>query len=177
MHKLILNYLSSFYWGDSHHDLVHEHDSHRKIYGKYLREDVIDMFNVSDIMATACIEIWLYDEGATFDINKFWEDYEFYGLLPIAMQVAARTVGMDLVSVQPLSAPNLDLMYLGFQYDAQTAVTQSMGIPSEMLGQDTQVTFNDDDESLSTYRALDAWRHMNVEVPVNVTNISGITYP
>ena len=41
-------------------------------------------------------------------INQILEpntDNEFPSLLPIAMKISARTVGMDIVPVQPLSAP------------------------------------------------------------------------
>jgi hypothetical protein len=38
------------------------------------------------------------------------------GILPIAQQVAAKTIGLDLVSVQPLSGPKGIISYLDTQY-------------------------------------------------------------
>lgn len=38
-------------------------------------------------------------------------------LLPIAMKVAAQTIGLDLVSVKPSPGPVIDLMYVDYRYD------------------------------------------------------------
>lgn len=38
-------------------------------------------------------------------------------LLPVAMKIAAQTIGLDLVSVKPSPGPKLDLLYIDFQYD------------------------------------------------------------
>ena len=39
--------------------------------------------------------------------NTLTSDTEFPSLLPMAMQVASKTVGLDLVSVQPLASPGM----------------------------------------------------------------------
>jgi len=41
-------------------------------------------------------------------------------LLPVAMKIAAQTIGLDLVSVKPSPGPKLDLLYIDFQYDDLT---------------------------------------------------------
>ena len=38
-------------------------------------------------------------------------------LLPVAMKIAAHTIGLDLVSVKPSPGPKIDLMYIDFRYD------------------------------------------------------------
>lgn len=38
-------------------------------------------------------------------------------LLPVAMKVAAHTIGLDLVSVKPSPGPVIDLMYVDYRYD------------------------------------------------------------
>lgn len=38
-------------------------------------------------------------------------------LLPVAMKVAAHTIGLDLVAVKPTPGPVIDLMYVDFRYD------------------------------------------------------------
>jgi hypothetical protein len=38
-------------------------------------------------------------------------------LLPVAMKVAAQTIGLDLVSVKPSAGPVIDLMYVDYRYD------------------------------------------------------------
>jgi len=47
-------------------------------------------------------------------------------LLPVAMKIAAQTIGLDLVAVKPTPGPKLDLLYIDFQYDD---VTSDQGIP------------------------------------------------
>ena len=37
-------------------------------------------------------------------------------IMPISMKIASQTIGMNLVSVQPLSAPSPSLIYMDFQY-------------------------------------------------------------
>jgi hypothetical protein len=38
-------------------------------------------------------------------------------LLPVAMKIAAHTIGLDLVAVKPSPGPKIDLLYIDFQYD------------------------------------------------------------
>jgi len=38
-------------------------------------------------------------------------------LLPVAMKIAAQTIGLDLVAVKPTPGPKIDLVYVDFQYD------------------------------------------------------------
>jgi hypothetical protein len=41
-------------------------------------------------------------------------------LLPVAMKIAAQTIGLDLVAVKPTPGPKIDLLYIDFQYDDVT---------------------------------------------------------
>lgn len=38
-------------------------------------------------------------------------------LLPVAMKIAAQTIGLDLVAVKPTPGPKIDLLFIDFQYD------------------------------------------------------------
>jgi len=38
-------------------------------------------------------------------------------LLPVAMKIAAQTIGLDLVAVKPSPGPKIDLLYIDFRYD------------------------------------------------------------
>ena len=40
-----------------------------------------------------------------------------HNLLPVAMKIAAQTIGLDLVAVKPTPGPKIDLLYIDFQYD------------------------------------------------------------
>jgi hypothetical protein len=54
------------------------------------------------------------------ELIKLWEkkqEQEFFWHFPEVQQIAARTLGIDLVSVQPMSAPIGNISYLDFQYN------------------------------------------------------------
>jgi len=55
-------------------------------------------------------------------------------LLPVAMKIAAQTIGLDLVSVKPSPGPKLDLLYIDFQYDD---VDTTQGAPLVFKFQDS----------------------------------------
>jgi hypothetical protein len=52
----------------------------------------------------------------------------FPSMFPIAMKVAAQTVGLDLVSVQPMSAPLGILPYMDYQYGNTKRTTRKRKI-------------------------------------------------
>lgn len=52
----------------------------------------------------------------------------FPSIFPIAMKVAAQTVGLDLVSVQPMSAPLGILPYMDYQYGNTKRTTRKRKI-------------------------------------------------
>jgi translation initiation factor IF-3 len=49
-------------------------------------------------------------------------------MFPIAMKVAAQTVGLDLVSVKPMSAPKNNLFYVDYQYGNTKRTTRKKKI-------------------------------------------------
>ena len=52
----------------------------------------------------------------------------FPSMMPIAMKVAAQTVGLDLVSVKPMSAPKNNLFYVDYQYGNPKRTTRKRKI-------------------------------------------------
>lgn len=54
--------------------------------------------------------------GQTIGIAAGSGDYG-QQLLPVAMKIAAQTIGLDLVAVKPTPGPKIDLMYIDFAYD------------------------------------------------------------
>jgi hypothetical protein len=49
-------------------------------------------------------------------------------MFPIAMKVAVQTVGLDLVSVKPMSAPKNNLFYVDYQYGNTKRTTRKKKI-------------------------------------------------
>ena len=57
-------------------------------------------------------------------------------LLPVAMKIAAQTIGLDLVAVKPTPGPKIDLLYIDFQYD-DTRLGAADEKPQVFKAQDT----------------------------------------
>lgn len=53
-----------------------------------------------------------YGNGGTVGSGDYGQQ-----LLPIAMKIAAHTIGLDLVAVKPTPGPVIDLMYVDYRYD------------------------------------------------------------
>jgi len=60
-------------------------------------------------------------------------------LLPVAMKIAAQTIGLDLVAVKPTPGPKIDLLYIDFQYD-DTRLGAADEKPQVFKAQDTNST-------------------------------------
>ena len=60
-------------------------------------------------------------------------------LLPVAMKIAAQTIGLDLVAVKPTPGPKIDLLYIDFQYD-DTRLGDADEKPQVFKAQDTNST-------------------------------------
>jgi hypothetical protein len=55
--------------------------------------------------------------GATLGNDRLGSGDVGQNLLPVAMKIAAQTIGLDLVAVKPSPGPKVDLVYIDFQYD------------------------------------------------------------
>jgi len=75
-------------------------------------------------------------------------------LLPVAMKIAAQTIGLDLVAVKPSPGPKLDLLYIDFQYD-DVAQAGTTGRPQVFkitaVGNGSKETLNTVKSNLTSY--------------------------
>ena len=55
--------------------------------------------------------------GQTLGVGQNGSGDVGQNLLPVAMKIAAQTIGLDLVAVKPTPGPKIDLLYIDFQYD------------------------------------------------------------
>jgi len=85
-------------------------------------------------------------------------------LLPVAMKIAAQTIGLDLVSVKPTPGPKLDLLYIDFQYDD---VDTAVGRP--------QIFKYTDDTKLGTYTTA-IRGFLAAQVPAFTENSGGLNF-
>ena len=121
MKQIVFSYLSSYYEIDTSevkNDGIYVKDNTDrprppKYFNKLLEELVI-IFSLSEKTLRDFLDEWAKVQKPDVDLDFYWSDV-FFGL-PIAHQVAARTIGMDLVSVQPMAAPKGLLHYIDYHY-------------------------------------------------------------
>ena len=118
MEKLIHNYLSQTYVLDLHEitrytvfkfngDALYKINDESKFRSfespNILLSELNTIFFLSDVELKPIILSWAKTLKENVKLDKYWEYID--SLLPISRNVVAKTVGLDLVSVQPMSAP------------------------------------------------------------------------
>lgn len=91
--------------------------------GNELLKEVITVFGISKDDAHGYIYHWSKLVCPDCDLTFYWkmaDDVLSNIALPIARRIASQTLGLDLVSVQPLSAPPITLLYLDYTYHQET---------------------------------------------------------
>ena len=81
----------------------------------------VNATNVSGMGAVSAAQPGLYS-GGTLPTSGYANGLAGSGdvgqnLLPVAMKIAAQTIGLDLVAVKPTPGPKIDLLYIDFRYD------------------------------------------------------------
>jgi len=102
-------------------------------------------------------------------------------LFPVAMKIAAHTIGLDLVAVKPSPGPVIDLMYMDFRYD-DTSTTGTNEKPQvfKMMYTDATAYAN-----LKTYLAaamaysgaIETVGGLTARVFVNLATFTNVTSP
>jgi hypothetical protein len=87
--------------------------------GDKLVNEVITVFGISKDEAHGYIRHWSQSICPGCNLDFYWKIADM-PLLPISQAIAARTLGIDIVSVQPLSAPSGTLLYLDYVYKEPT---------------------------------------------------------
>ena len=65
------------------------------------------------------VKSWVKTNTKSFSFNTWWTPTypTFDGLFPTIQRVVERTIGMDLVQVEPMEGPRGVLHYMNYQYD------------------------------------------------------------
>lgn len=113
MEELVIKYLSENYWISHYPDIntIRDYEKKNKIYSNELLDEITEMFDISQITARACIEIYIYDICTTFDMEGFWSSKRHPRGWTTTMN--------DIVEVRPMGAPRGELMHLDYVYQAQ----------------------------------------------------------
>lgn len=132
MEKLIHQYLDYNYY-------LYDLNGHDCIYslGNETSEILVDLTSIYCLEIVECklfVYTWAIKYKQDVDLSSFWfvKETEYLELIkpkqwssrgnleglmfPMVQRVMARTIGLDLVSVQPMSAPTCKLFYLDYTY-------------------------------------------------------------
>jgi len=120
----IQQYLSEYYYiktsevgNDGIYSIIDERRIPIPFNGSKLIKEIVTIFGLEEDVLKSYIESWAVSIKPDVDLEFYWKTTEDLFGFPIAHQIAATTIAMDLVAVQPLSAPRGKLMYMDFQYD------------------------------------------------------------
>lgn len=110
-------------YGIYHRDRTNRYGS-EEIFSEDLLKELGTIFNVSEKEAKAYVNSWAKSINKLASLKAYWK--KLASLLPIAMRVAARTISMELVSVQPMEySPKGNLFY----FDHPTNIEAPAGTP------------------------------------------------
>lgn len=193
MEKLIHNYLSQTYVLDLHEitrytvfkfngDALYKINDESKFRSfespNILLSELNTIFFLSDVELKPIILSWAKTLKENVKLDKYWEYID--SLLPISRNVVAKTVGLDLVSVQPMSAPIGQLIYLDYQYgvdpidETMSPINRnSRAYDDETYRQNVlqmaehyntttniEMTLNDRDNENGVYKAIQEWSNL-----------------
>ena len=111
-----------------------------QIYGQKLVKELFTVFGATEDESKEFVNTWALKVNPKIDLKFYWSDHEslFGGIFPLVQQVAARTIGMDLVAVQPLDAPTGLLFHMDYAYtgavETQTATTKNYEVADNDAG-------------------------------------------
>ena len=154
MEKYVQQYLSSYYYiktSEVGNDGIYYVNDDRRIptphSGSKLIKEIVTVFGLEDIDDSVKIFInaWAATIKPDVDLEFYWKTMEDLFPFPMTHQIAATTIAMDLVAVQPMDGPRGELMYMGFQYDNNEPIAE------------VNITVNDRDDSI-VYSTLNKWK-------------------
>jgi hypothetical protein len=88
-------------------------------YGDTIIKEVVTIFSIEKEEAKLEIHLWAHKKNDDTDLDFYWKSHATplnIGnlIFPIAQRISATTIGHDLVPVQSMSMPKMDLVYLDF---------------------------------------------------------------
>ena len=91
-------------------------------YGDTIIKEVVTIFSIEKEEAKLEIHLWAHKKNDNTDLNFYWNHHATplnIGnlIFPIVQRISASTMAYDLVAVQAMEMPRMDLMYMNFVYD------------------------------------------------------------
>ena len=91
-------------------------------YGDNIIKEVVTIFSIEKEEAKLEIHLWAHKKNDDTDLDFYWKNHATplnLGnlMFPIVQRISASTLANNLVAVQPMSMPKMNLCYMGFVYD------------------------------------------------------------
>jgi hypothetical protein len=132
MEKLVQQYLFEYYYIDTSevgNDGIYYKLNQNKWKSPHnyslLLKEIETVFGIEEVLIKLFINDWAVLQKPDVDLEFYWTTFEDLIGFPIAQRIAAHTIGMDLVSVQPMDGPRGELLYMDFQYGIDPATGDS----------------------------------------------------
>lgn len=142
MEKYIQQYLSETYYistSDVGNDGLYKLKDNRRhkppITSKTVIDELITVFGLVEEEAKLYIQVWGLTQKSDLDLEFYWKTNEdiFQNAFPLVRAVAAHTLAMELVPVQPISQPKVDLIYLDVFYKKTTFFEKIFGFLKKLM--------------------------------------------
>ena len=137
MEKFVQQYLSTYYYvkaSEVGNDGIYYVNDDRRIptphNGSKLIKEIVTVFGLEDIddSVKIIINTWAATIKPDVDLEFYWKTMEDLFAFPVTHRIAATTIGLDLVAVQPMDGPKGELLYMDFQYGVDTATGDSQTV-------------------------------------------------
>ena len=137
MENFVQQYLSTYYYiktSEVGNDGIYYVNDDRRIptphSGSKLIKEIVTVFGLEDIddSVKIIINAWAATIKPDVDLEFYWKTMQDLFAFPITHQIAATTIGLDLVAVQPMDGPRGELLYMDFQYGVDTATGDSQTV-------------------------------------------------
>jgi hypothetical protein len=125
MRKYIHKYLDEKYYikaSEAGNDGIYLHVEKEERYqypvkNQFIIDELVTLFAIEPEEAKLEIHLWAIKKKPDVDLEFFWKITQFENIaFPIVQRVFAQTIAHDLVPVQAMSMPKLDLVYLDYVY-------------------------------------------------------------
>lgn len=126
MEKLVHSYLSKHYClvknNRRSYYIFTKEDTQTIYLGSELIKELETIFSLDKLLVKKYVNSWAKILRPRNTLKKYWESWGNLGniALPLSIRVVARTMAMDLVSVQPMAGPRGLLNFLDYQYSGTT---------------------------------------------------------
>lgn len=135
MKKYIQQYLSEYYYieisevgNDGIYYKLNDNRWKTPHNGKRLISEIVTIFGLEEEESKTIIIEWAVTLKPDVDLEFYWKSEDDL-IFPAVARVAAQTMGVDLVPVQPMDDPKGELFYFDFKYgdNQQNYIDENFG--------------------------------------------------